>query len=107
MFLITLKGEPIMEIQQHQHDSPTPRILNDREWRDELNAAEVMAGQLRERLRSLKKSAESEAGSNANTQAADWWRMAAERLDNGIFEADQISDALAVMDSDLPELNRP
>ena len=76
-------------------------------WRTELNAAEVAAGQLRDRLRSLKKSAESEADNSASAEAADWWRMSAERLDNGIFEADQISDALSVMDSGLSEFSRP
>ena len=79
-----------------RQEMPAPNGGTD--WRNELNAAEDMAGRLRERLRSLKASAESEADNNADAQSADWWRMAAERLDNGAVEADQISSALAVLD---------
>ena len=76
-------------------------------WRAELNAAESMAGQLRDRLRSLRKSAESEAEKSGDKEVADWWSSAVERLDNGVYEADQISDALCVLDDGLPEFSRP
>ena len=89
-----------------RQDSPPPSALKSgEEWRTELNAAETIAGQLRDRLRSLKKSAENEAGS-ADDQTADWLETAIERLDNGISEADQISDTLSSLDCDMPEFNR-
>lgn len=65
-----------------------------------------MVGQPIDRLRLLKEFAENEMTDNASVQAADWCRTVSERLDNSIFEVDQVSDALCAMDSNLPEFNR-
>ena len=95
-------------METQQHDIPNPCILNSEdEWRAELNAVETMAGQIRERLQSLKQSAMGEAKKGGKNQTADWWQTATERLDNGISGADQISDTLTALDCDLPEFSRP
>ena len=93
-------------MEPQQQEIPAP-VLNGEEWRAELNAAESLAGQLRDRLKSLKQKAGDEAGKTGDRQVADWCESAMERLDNGISEAGQISDALAALDGDLPEFNRP
>ena len=82
-------------------------ISDKEEWRKKFNAAEVLAGQLRDRLRALTKSVDDEAEKSGDGERAGWWQAARERLNNGISEADQISDTLASLDEDLPEFNQP
>ena len=82
-------------------------ISDKEEWRKKFNTAEVLAGQLRDRLCALAKSAADEAEKSGDDQCAGWWRTVCERLNSGIFEADQISDTLASLDENSPEFSRP